>query len=177
MSLPATDDRTELAAQLASISAAVLAARDFDTALRAVETGRGALLGEGYITVNVDATPPDSGDEMWLRRLWSAVPDHYPVTGRKRKLPSPWTQHVLKDCRVLISAGDDEIKRHFDDHALIRSLDIHLMANYPLAVGGRYAATVNIGSDRSAWSEADVALGHMLALLARPWILREIGKS
>jgi hypothetical protein len=168
---------TQLAGKLARISAALLEARDFDQALRAVEDGRQQLLGDGYLTVNVDATPPDSGDEMWLQRLWSANPEAYPVSGRKRKLPSPWTQHVLKECRVLVSAGDAAIAQHFDDHALMKSTGIHCTVNYPLAVNGRYAATVNINSTRSEWSEYDVALGALLAQLARPWILREIGKE
>jgi hypothetical protein len=168
---------TELASQWAATGAALIAAQDFDSAMRAIDAGRGAMLGGGYLTVNVDATPPDSGDEMWLRRLWSAVPDHYPVTGRKRKLPSVWTQHVLKECRVLVSQGDEAIKTHFDDHAQMKSMGIHLVANYPIAVDGKYAATVNLTSEQHAWTAAQVSCGHVLALLAEPWILRELEKT
>jgi hypothetical protein len=175
MSPSAPNSVTTLASQLASVSAALIAAPDFDSAMRAVDAGRGAILGRGYLTVNVDATPPGSGEEMWLSRLWSAVPDQYPVTGRKRKLPSPWTQHVLKECRVLVSEGDDAIETHFDDHAQMKSMGIHLVANYPIAVNGKYAATVNLTSEHSNWSAAQVSCGHVLALLAQPWILRELG--
>src|ERR1700754_4090377 len=51
-----------------------------------------------------------------VERIYSSNEQAYPVGGRKVKQESDWSRHVLTEHRVLVSAGDDAIRKHYNDH-------------------------------------------------------------
>ncbi|AGU50743.1 hypothetical protein VAPA_1c36610 [Variovorax paradoxus B4] len=144
-----------------------------DAALGHIESARRALLGPGLLTVNLNATAPDDPpDEVQLQRLWSSDPQAYPVAGRKRKRLTRWTQQLLLRAEVFVGEGETALAEVFDDHALIAALGLRAVVNVPLLEDGRCAATFNVLGTRARWTQQEIALVRLLALLATPWVLR-----
>lgn len=106
-----------------------------------------------------------------VERLYSSNPQAYPVGGRKLKQDSDWSQHVLVERRVLVSAGDDAIKKHYVDHPTIFGLGLHSCVNVPLVSDGRCIGTLNVLNARSIWSDDEVAVARALGLAALSAVL------
>ena len=154
-------------------------APDLDAALGLVEAVRQAQLGNGLLTVNIDAAPdgPQDGDTIELQRLWTSNPDAYPVGGRKRKTMTPWTRQLLRGGELFVGEGDAVLREVFDDHARIASLGLHAVLNVPLLEAGRCLATFNVLGSRPQWSPQEQMLVQLLAVLATPWVLRAAAAS
>lgn len=148
-------------------------ARTMDAALRCIDDVRRRTLGEGLLTVNVDAAPAhDDGETIDLQRVWTSDPAAYPVGGRKRKTLTPWTRQLLRGAQMFVGEGDAALREVFDDHALITSLGLRAVVNVPLLdAQGRCAATFNLLGVRPTWQPQELALVQLLALLATPWVL------
>jgi GAF domain-containing protein len=101
-----------------------------------------------------------------VERIYSSNEQAYPVGGRKVKQDSDWSRHVLAEHRVLVSAGDDAIRKHYNDHVIIFGLGLHSCVNVPLVSGGQCIGTLNVLRAQSEWSESDVALVRALGIAA-----------
>src|SRR5947209_4246164 len=106
-----------------------------------------------------------------VERIYSSNEAAYPVGGRKVKQESDWSRHVLVEHRVLVSAGDDAIRRHYNDHAIIFGLALHSCVNVPLVSSGKCIRTLNVLRADKQWSEEDVALVRVLGLAALAGVL------
>jgi GAF domain-containing protein len=82
------------------------------------------------------------------------------------KQESDWSRHVLVEHRVLISAGDDAIRKHYNDHAIIFGLGLHSCVNVPLVSGGKCIGTLNVLRAQPEWSEHEVTLARALGIAA-----------
>jgi len=148
-----------------------------DAALDIVEQVRQGLLGDGLLTVNMDATPDDAEPGVIeLQRIWSSRPDTYPVSGRKRKTLTPWTQQLLRRAEVFVGEGDDALQEVFDDHRLITSMGLHAVVNVPLVrPDGRCFATFNVLGPRPRWTAGERLQIELLAALALPAVALHAG--
>jgi len=106
-----------------------------------------------------------------VERLYSSNPAAYPVGGKKLKRDSAWSQHVLAEHRVLLSAGDADIRAAFADHDLIFGLGIRSIVNVPLVVGGDCVGTLNLSRAVTDWRDEDIALARALGLPALAAVL------
>ena len=143
-------------------------------ALRCIDGVRRQQLGEGLLTVNVDASPPDAAeaDTIELRRVWSSDPAAYPVGGRKRKAMTAWTRQLLRRGELFVGEGEAALREVFDDHERIAALGLRAVVNVPLLdARGRCRATFNLLGTRAAWQPQELALAQLLGVLATPWVL------
>ena len=101
-----------------------------------------------------------------VERLYSSNEQAYPVGGRKVKQESDWSRHVLVECRVLVSAGDDAIRKHYNDHAIIFGLGLHSCVNVPLVSSGKCLGTLNVLRAQADWNEEQIAVARELGLVA-----------
>lgn len=160
--------------RLQALDDALRTARHFDDAMACANQARCDLLGAGHFTVNANITPASpAGQPIVLQRMWSAVPASDPVAGRKTKLPTSWTEQLLRQGRIFLSNGDEALRLHFDDHARLIALGIHVILNVPLAEAGTVVATVNVMGTGHDFGPEEVRIGEAIAAAARPWILRE----
>jgi GAF domain-containing protein len=148
-------------------------AASHDAALHIIEQVRQMRLGDGLLTINLNATPQRLDDEaIELQRLWSSRPQAYPVAAPKRKTMTPWSLKLLQRCEVFVGEGDAILVEVFDDHALIASLGLHAVVNVPLLAGGRCVAAFNVLGIRSQWQPHELMLARLLVVLATPWVLQ-----
>lgn len=77
------------------------------------------------------------------RRIYSNMPDAYPVSGTKPANETDWSRVVMGEGRTFVANDIDGIAEVFDDHALIRSLGCESVMNVPVVVAGRVIGTIN----------------------------------
>lgn len=106
-----------------------------------------------------------------VERLYSSLPDAYPVSGRKPKQGTPWGVQVLDRGEIFIANSHDEVRAAFADYKLIFSLGIGAIMNVPVRFRGRSLGTMNICSEPGWFTEADYAPGGLLASLLVPTML------
>ena len=106
-----------------------------------------------------------------VERLYSSNPAAYPVGGRKLKRDSDWSQHVLVEHRVLVSAGDELVKKHYADYEQIFGLGLHSCVNIPLVSNGTCIGTLNVLRAKPDWNADDVAVVRALGLAALAAVL------
>ena len=109
-----------------------------------------------------------------VERLYSSLPDSYPVTGRKPKQGTPWGEQVLDRGEIFVANSPDEVERAFADHALIFSLGIGAIMNVPVRYRGRSLGTMNICAEAGRFTDADHAPGKLLAGLLVPPLLADL---
>ena len=101
-----------------------------------------------------------------VERIYSSNEQAYPVGGRKMKQESDWSRHVLVEHRVLVSAGDDAIRKHYNDHAIIFGLGMHSCVNVPLVSNSKCVGTLNVLRAQAEWTEEQIAIARALGLAA-----------
>jgi GAF domain-containing protein len=101
-----------------------------------------------------------------VERIYSSNEAAYPVGGRKLKRDTGWSRKVLAEHRLLVNAGDDDIRDSFDDHAIIFGLGLHSCINVPLVSGGKCIGTLNVLAARANWSKAEIAIVRTLGIAA-----------
>jgi GAF domain-containing protein len=106
-----------------------------------------------------------------VERIYSSNEQAYPVGGRKVKQESDWSRHVLVECRVLVSAGDDAIRKHYNDHAIIFGLGLHSCVNVPLVSRAKCIGTLNVLRPEAEWSDDQIALARALGIAALAAVL------
>ena len=109
--------------------------------------------------------------EQQVERLYSSNAQAYPVGGRKLKRDTGWSRKVLAEHQVLLSAGDDGIRKSFKDHAIIFGLGLHSCVNVPLVSEGQCVGTLNVLRAQADWSEDEIALARALGLAALAGVL------
>lgn len=109
------------------------------------------------------------------RRIYTNMPDAYPVKGTKPVEESPWTQKVIHQQEIFIANTIDDIAEVFFDYELIQSLGCEAVINIPIVVAGKVLGTINCLHDahhytpeRLALSENLKTLGAVAFLLVKP---------
>lgn len=78
-----------------------------------------------------------------LRRIYSSVPDVFPVHGAKVPPMGGWLEKLAGSQAPVLVAGPDEIKSVFQDHETIFGLEIDTILNVPVIRDGECVGTVN----------------------------------
>lgn len=105
-------------------------------------------------------TVDDSGAE----RLWSNMPDVYPVSGRKPLNESYWSDVVMRDQQTFVANSIDKIAEVFPDHPLILSLGCESVMNLPIIVAGHVMGTINCLAGPGYWTTARLEQAEELRL-------------
>jgi transcriptional regulator with GAF, ATPase, and Fis domain len=106
-----------------------------------------------------------------VERLYSSLPDAYPVSGRKPKQGTPWGEQVLDRGEIFVANSPDEVQAAFADYELIFSLGVGAIMNVPIRFRGRSLGTMNVCSEADWFTDADRAPGKLLASLLVPPLL------
>lgn len=153
-------------------------ALNLDLAMQVIERVRHSLMGYGLLTVNLDVTGAQAHashalETIDLQRIWTSNPVAYPLTGRKSKAMTLWTQQLLRRAEVFVGEGEETLASAFEDHVLIASLGLRAVINVPLLdKDGVCFATFNVLGPQPKWQSQDILLVRLLAVLATPAVHR-----
>jgi len=124
----------------------------------ALETLSAEVIGHRLFTVmRLDSARSE------VQRIYSNMPAAYPPGGRKRKKATAWADHVLRDMKVFLGSGPDDIRSVFDDHETILGLGLGSVLNIPVVYSGRCVGTMNLLHEAGWYRAEDEHTGVMLA--------------
>jgi hypothetical protein len=150
-------------ADLAPVGEATASAREPEAVFRAVDALAQKAIGHRLFTVmRLHAETSE------VERLYSSLPEAYPVSGRKLKQGTPWGEQVLDRGEIFIANSPDEVEAAFADFELIFSLGIGAIMNVPIRWSGRSLGTMNICSEAGWFTDADHVPCRLLASLLVP---------
>jgi GAF domain-containing protein len=147
-------------ADIASVAEVAASAHEAGAVFRAVEALAQKAIGHRLFTIM-----RLRAETQEVERLYSSLPDAYPVSGRKPKQGTPWGEQVLDRGEIFIANSPAEVERAFADFPLIFSLGVGAILNVPIRWSGRSLGTMNICHESGWFSEADRAPGRLLASL------------
>ena len=131
------------------------------TALRAFETLVQKTVGAKLLTLTT--VEPATGEAA---RIFSNMPKHYPVAGRKPADETDWSRQVLRDRKNFVANTIEDIAAVFPDHELIRSLGCESVVNVPVEVAGEVIGTINLLHEAAYSTPERVAQADRLRLSA-----------
>jgi GAF domain-containing protein len=123
--------------------------------------GRFAETLTGARLVTLMTIEPDVGS---AERIWSNMPDAYPVSGRKPLNRTDWFEIVVERQQPFVANSIDEVAAVFDDHALIRSLGCESCLNLPIVVAGQVIGSINCLDGAGHWTAERLAKAQALIL-------------
>jgi GAF domain-containing protein len=130
---------TDIFASLAAFNSDIADASSSHAPWRALQGLADRLIGAKLFTVmTVDV------EEGLARRLYTNMPDAYPVSGTKPVTVTPWFEHTILQRRLFVMNTNAEIAEHFADHELIASLGCGSCVNMPVVMANRVLGTVNM---------------------------------
>ena len=110
-------------------------------------------------------------------RIYSNVPEAYPVSGRKALPRESWASTVLERQEIFVANSIEGIAAVFPDHELIRSLGCESVLNIPIVVAGRVLGTVNCLDRAGAYTASRLAAAESLRLPGAACFLLTIASS
>lgn len=98
------------------------------------------------------------------RRLYSNMPEAYPISGLKPVEEDDWTQLVLDDHQTFVANDIDGIADVFPDFELIKSLGCQSVVNVPISVQGAVVGTINCLHEAGYYTAERLAQTEVLKL-------------
>mgnify|MGYP001281104799 CR=1 FL=1 len=97
-------------------------------------------------------------------RVYSNMPEAYPVSGKKPANETDWSRQVIGEKRTFVANDIEEIAAVFYDHELIQSLGCESCMNVPIVVGGNVLGTINCLHDAGYYTPERVQAAEALKL-------------
>jgi GAF domain-containing protein len=97
-------------------------------------------------------------------RIYSNMPDAYPVSGTKPANETDWSRQVIGEKKIFVANDIDGIRAVFDDHELIRALGCESVINVPILIDGKVAGTINCLHEAGFYTPERVAAAEALKL-------------
>lgn len=117
------------------------------------------LVGVKLFTVMTSDT-----NKKLAERVYSNMPDAYPVSGTKPYNETYWSDITLKQKRTFVANTIEDISKVFDDHPLIKSLGCESVINVPITVDGLVIGTINCLHEEGFYTEDRVKAAEALKL-------------
>lgn len=105
-------------------------------------------------------------DAELARRLFTNMPEAYPVSGTKPITVDPWFEQVVIGKQLFVANTLEAIAGHFPDWELIGSLGCRSCINMPVFVRGKVLGTVNMLDVEGHFTPDRVALVEHLRIPA-----------
>lgn len=97
-------------------------------------------------------------------RIYSNMPDAYPVSGTKPYNETRWSEITLNEKRTFVANTIEDIATVFDDHPLIQSLGCESVINVPIIFDGAVIGTLNCLHEKGFYTEERVEAAEALKL-------------
>jgi GAF domain-containing protein len=130
-----------------------------DKAYAALEALTKELVGVKLFTIMTSDTT-----EKLSERIYSNMPEAYPVSGTKPYNETHWSDITLNQKKTFVANTIKDIADVFDDHELIKSLGCESVINVPIIVDGEVIGTLNCLHDEGFYTEDRIQAAEALKL-------------
>ncbi len=100
------------------------------------------------------------------QRIYSNMPNDYPVSGVKDIAEGPWTEAVITKGNVFVANTIKEISKVFDDYKLIKNLGCESVVNIPIFLGEKLLGTLNCLHEEGYYTNQRIAAFNEIQLPA-----------
>jgi hypothetical protein len=107
-----------------------------------------------------------------VERLYTNMPDVYPVGGRKKKHGTPWARQILQDLKPFRADTPQGIRAAFDDHTVMTDMGLGSILNIPIAYNGVCIGTMNLTHEEGWYTAAHEALGILIGSFLAPALIQ-----
>jgi GAF domain len=121
-------------------------------------------LTEALVGVKLFTLMTHDGKRGYAERVYSNMPDAYPVSGTKPTNTTHWSTEVIERRRTFVANDIDSIAAVFNDYALIRSLGCESVINIPVEIDGEVVGTINCLHEAGFYTPEKVATAAALKL-------------
>ncbi|MPW07882.1 GAF domain-containing protein [Paraburkholderia sp. CNPSo 3155] len=170
---PAPHDAQML--EIADLERLALAMRLKDQPLelfRAVHAVAAKAIGLSLITImSYDARRHE------VERVYTNMPDVYPLGGRKKKQGTAWARQILQDLKPFRAATSQGIREAFDDHAVMTGMGLGSILNIPIAYDGVCIGTMNLTHEEGWYTSRHESIGLLIGAFLAPALLRQSTQS
>jgi hypothetical protein len=130
------------------------------------ETAFAALcdLTRALVGVKLFTVMTHDGRKGVASRIYSNMPDAYPVSGTKPANQTDWSRQVIDNKQTFVANDIDGIAAVFSDHELIRSLGCESVINVPIVVAGEVLGTINCLHEAGFYTSDKVEAAEALKL-------------
>jgi GAF domain-containing protein len=97
-------------------------------------------------------------------RIYSNMPEAYPVSGTKPANQTDWSRQVIDNKQIFVANDIDGIAAVFSDHELIKSLGCESVINVPIVVAGEVLGTINCLHEAGFYTSEKVEAAEALKL-------------
>jgi transcriptional regulator with GAF, ATPase, and Fis domain len=101
-------------------------------------------------------------------RVYSSVPNTFPLSGRKRRKTNGWSERVIDRGEIHLADGAAALARVFDDHAQIAALGCAAVLNIPVRHAGRTLGVLNLLGPAGRFDACDRAIALAVAAFMIP---------
>ncbi len=115
----------------------------------------------GHKLFTLMALDRDSGEAA---RIYSNMPEAYPVSGKKPIEASSWTEQVIDRHQTFVANDIEGIAEVFGDFELIGSLGCESVINIPVVVAGIAVGTINCLAEAGHYTPDSVHASQALKL-------------
>lgn len=98
------------------------------------------------------------------QRIYTNMPDAYPVSGTKPANRTHWSVEVMENKRTFVANDIEGIRAVFYDHELIQSLGCESVINVPVIVEGDVIGTINCLHEAGFYTDERVKAAEALKL-------------
>lgn len=133
--------------------------------LRALDAALAASIGHRLCTMQVHY----AGGEA--ERVYSNLPDAYPVGGRKLASNAPRMRELMLHGQPILIRDEAELRASYPDHAGATALGCGSAMNTPVRWRGRTLGQINLMHQAGWYTEEDLPLVRSFAQLAVPAFL------
>jgi len=121
-------------------------------------------LTRGIVGVKLFTVMAHDGKKGVASRIFSNMPDAYPVSGTKPANATDWSRQVIERKQTFVANDIEGIRAVFDDHELIRSLGCESVINVPIVLGGEVLGTINCLHEAGFYTSDKVKAAEALKL-------------
>jgi hypothetical protein len=133
--------------------------------LQALDAALAAVVGHRLCTMQVHY----AGGEA--ERVYSNVPQHYAVGGRKLASNAPRMRELMQHGKPILIRTEEELRASYPDHAGASALGCGSAMNTPVRWRGRTLGQVNLMHQSGWYTEDDLPLVRSFAQFAVPAFL------
>ena len=106
-----------------------------------------------------------------VERVYTNMPEVYPVGGRKKKRGTPWAKRVLHDLVPFRAETPQQIREAFDDHTVMTGMGLGSILNIPIAYNGVCIGTMNLTHQEGWYAAYHEALGLLIGSFLTPALI------
>jgi GAF domain len=106
-----------------------------------------------------------------VERVYTNMPDVYPVGGRKKKHGTPWARQILLDLKPFRAETPQGIREAFDDHTVMTGMGLGSILNIPIAYDGVCIGTMNLTHQEKWYTARHEELGLLIGSFLAPALI------